>query len=331
MTKRPRERPATPTPRPARLEDILQGPLAAQIEGMEVWRKRTRSAMLGWTAAIVLPGSAVVFGLAHVGMHHNFVLFAAIGVLVAAVAMAGHHYQRYRSSFKRRVVAPIIAAFHPGLAYQPDGAIPRATFEASGLFRELPVSQFEGEDLVSGQIGATAIRFCEVAAVHVTRRGKSDTQQTIFRGLFFAADFNKHFKGSTYVLPDRAQRLLGALGQGLQGLDSTYGQLVKLEDPEFERLFAVYASDQIEARYILSSALMARISGFRVRSGHPLRLGFVDSQLYVAIEIGRDLFEPRLFRSVADADLYREIWNDLDLVIGIVDELNLNSRIWTKR
>lgn len=331
MKKRQPERAPEENTRPARIEDLLQGPLGAEIEAMETWRKQARTAVLGWGAGIMLPGGALVFGLFKAGVHHNLVLFSAIGTLVAAVAVAGHHFQRFRSGFKQRVVAPIISAFHPGLSYRAEDSIEQRAFEASGLFRGLPLSEYAGEDLVSGRIGATAIRFSEIAAVHVSRQNNRERRQTIFRGLFFIADFNKHFSGSTYVLPDRAQRLLGALGQGLQSLDGTYGQLVKLEDPEFERLFAVFASDQIEARYILSSALMERITAFRVRSGHALRLGFVDSRLYVAIEVGRDLFEPRLFRSVADPALYREIWADLDLVIGIVDELNLNTRIWTKR
>ena len=48
------------------------------------------------------------------------------------------------------------------------------------------------------------------------------------------------------------------IGQKLQSFTTAFSkrQLIKLEDPEFEKLFAVYGDDQIEARYILTPALM---------------------------------------------------------------------------
>ncbi|HRQ66479.1 MAG TPA: DUF3137 domain-containing protein, partial [Xanthomonadaceae bacterium] len=93
----------------------------------------------------------------------------------------------------------------------------------------------------------------------------------------------------------------------------------------------VYGSDQIEARYILSASLMARISAFRMKTRHDLRLACVRSKLYMAIHTRRNLFEPPLLRSVTDPALYREIWEDIELLSGIVDDLNLNTRIWSKR
>jgi hypothetical protein len=50
----------------------------------------------------------------------------------------------------------------------------------------------------------------------------------------------------------------------------------------------------------------------------------------VSIDMGRNLFEDRLFRTLLKPSIYETYWNDLDLLTGIVDELNLNTRIWTK-
>lgn len=44
-------------------------------------------------------------------------------------------------------------------------------------------------------------------------------------------------------------------------------QNVKLEDPVFEREWEVYATDQIEARYILTPALMERMLEIKRRFG----------------------------------------------------------------
>jgi hypothetical protein len=198
-----------------------------------------------------------------------------------------------------------------------------------------------GDDLVSGTLGETAIQFSEIHAkrVDIVRRSSSSsstnrTKKTvtpIFRGLFFVADFNKSFKGTTIVLPDTAQRLFGDMGQALQGLNVQNGQLIKMEDPEFEKLFVVYGQDQVEARYILSTSLMRRIVDFRNRTKKEMRLSFSASKLYVAIPFQRELFEPKIMESLLNISHVQEYYDDLKLVVDIVDELNLNTRIWTQK
>ena len=107
-------------------------------------------------------------------------------------------------------------------------------------------------------------------------------------------------------------------------------QLVKLEDPEFEKHFVVYSKDQIEARYILSTSLMRRIVDFKKKTKKDIHLSFVGSKVYVAISYVRDLFEPRVFQTLLSFEPIQQYFEDLSLAIGIVDDLNLNTRIWTK-
>ncbi|MGH7504132.1 MAG: DUF3137 domain-containing protein, partial [Longimicrobiales bacterium] len=162
---------------------------------------------------------------------------------------------------------------------------------------------------------------------------------TIFRGLFVIVDFPKQFRGRTIVLPDTAQRFLGGIGQTLQSMNFTRGELIKLEDPEFERHFVVYANDQVEARYLLSTSLMQRILDFRATLNQDVYLSFAHAQLYMAIPSHRNRLEPPALlqllsygRSPAteEAVLRRvgEYIADLTMVLGVVEDLNLNRRIW---
>jgi hypothetical protein len=50
----------------------------------------------------------------------------------------------------------------------------------------------------------------------------------------------------------------------------------------------------------------------------------------VAIAFAKDLFEPRVFQTLIDFSQVVEYYQDLELVIGLVEDLNLNLRIWTK-
>ncbi len=312
-------------------ESVMREHVAPHTAAMEALRRQVLGRCLLVSAALLTLGTLILVALSHAEVTGRWEIAGGV-TLGLLFFLWKRQYDDYRSQFKKRMVQPLVHACDPRLVYWPTDAVAREDFEASGLFRDPPITRYSGEDLIHGTLGATAIRCSEVTARYrslVKHRGSNDVE--IFRGLFVVADFNKHFQGSTYVLPDRAQRSLGALGQMLQSLDSTYGQLVKLEDPTFERLFVVYASDQIEARYILSAALMSRISDFRMKSGHTLRLAFLRSKLYMAIHIPRNLFEPRLLRNVLQPSIYREIWDDIQLITDIVEDLNLNTRIWSKR
>ncbi|HOK95882.1 MAG TPA: DUF3137 domain-containing protein, partial [Anaerohalosphaeraceae bacterium] len=242
--------------------------------------------------------------------------------------------RKYKQAFKQKIIGGLVRFIEPGLDYQPEGFIDQQTFEAAGLFHQ-HIDRYGGEDLVTGIVGKTQMAFSEVHAEYktTTRTSKGHTQthwHTIFKGLFFAADFNKHFRGRTIVLPDTAEKLFGGLGRMLQSWNIARADLVKLEDPEFEREFAVYGDDQIESRYILSTSLMQRILDFQKKAGVKISLSFVGSTMYAAVPLARDLFEPPYFSTPDSIDRIEDYYRDLMLAVGIVDDLNLNTRIWSK-
>ena len=148
------------------------------------------------------------------------------------------------------------------------------------------------------------------------------SRKAVFKGLFFRANFNKKFKGKTVVLPDALSKL--------QPFNTLQRQLIKLEDSDFANLFIVYGSDQIEVRYILSTNLMEKLFKFRKKASRKLYAYFVENKIYIAIEYEEDLFEPKLFQSMLNFSPIREYFENLQLMISIVQDLNLNRRIWSR-
>jgi len=232
----------------------------------------------------------------------------------------------YVTNFKSLVIERIVHFIGDNLSYSPRSCIPKSTFMLSKIFTTKP-NRYKGDDL---KVGATRIHFSELNAVHESGSGKNKHRTTVFRGIFFIGDFNKSFHGQTIVLPDTAQKLFGRFGQKLQSLNVFRGELIKLEDPEFENHFVVYGSDQVEARYILSTSLMARITDFKKKTGKKIYLSFIGSMVFVAVSYTRNLFEPKLFKTLLDFGPIKRYYQDLALAIGIVDDLNLNTRIWSK-
>ena len=280
--------------------------------------------------AIILTTLAIILSMIIVSRTHRpeFII-----IIIPVMALVGTFVYKllpgtYKDNYKYDIINRVIKFINPDLNYHPNDHIKEPVYKASRLFPKQP-DRFKGEDLIKGQYGKTKLAFSELHSEYKTRSDKKDQWHTIFCGLFFMADFNKDFNGYTLVLPDIAQGILGSFGQKLQSL-SGRGQLIKLEDPDFERKFVVFGSDQVEARYILSPALMNRILDFKNKTNRNIRLSFIHSCVFVAIENKKNMFEPRLFKTLISFDPIEEYYDDLSMALSIVDDLNLNVRIWTK-
>jgi len=150
--------------------------------------------------------------------------------------------------------------------------------------------------------------------------------------MFFRAEFPKHFIGHTVVLPDTAEKFLGSyLGKMLQSYNLEREKLIKMDNPEFERYFVVYGTDQIEARYILSHSMMKRILVFRKKVGHEVSLSFVGGELFIAVHYNKDTLEPAIYSSLLDYKIAKEYIETLFFAMSIVQELKLNQKLWSKR
>lgn len=258
-------------------------------------------------------------------------LLAIVWVAVRGAVL----FRGFTPRFKQAIIAKLVRFIDPQLSYAPGRGVSESVFQRSEIYQKAP-DRYGAEDLVQGQMGATELSFSEVHAEYKTEstdsKGRRQTHwHTIFKGLFFVADFHKDFRGRTFVLTDVAERTLGFLGQMLQSWNPARAELVKLEDPEFEKEFVVYADDQIKARYILSTSFMERILAYRQKTRKSLQLSFVRDKVFVAIPESRNLFEPRLFRTMLDFSLVEGYLEDLRVATDIVEGLALNVRIWGKQ
>ena len=318
------------------LRDFYDNELMETLLQFEAQRKAIINKIT--TTSIVVGVLALIIGLVGASQSGSpGILFAVgVGAIIIVVIAIAVIKGSYNDNFKSEIIDKIVKFIDPNLAYDPQKYISEREFLESRLY-ERRSDRYKGEDYVAGMVGKTRIKFSELHSEYKTTtrdsKGRTKTHwHTIFKGVFFIADFNKNFNGSTIIMPDHSGGggFLSGIGQFFQKFSSK-GQLVKLEDPEFEKRFVVYGSDQVEARYILSPSLMQRITEFRDSSDREFRMSFIDSNVCIAINCNKNLFEPRLFSSVIDFAPIKEYYQDMTAFIGIVEDLNLNRRIWTKQ
>jgi len=123
----------------------------------------------------------------------------------------------FKSEYKKVVIGKLTKFVTPELIFTPNLFITQSKYNSSKIFLSNP-DIYQGEDLVAGKIDKTQVEFCELHTQdrQTDHKGRT-TYVTIFKGLFFIADFNKHFSGQTYVLSDFGERFLGAFGKMIQG------------------------------------------------------------------------------------------------------------------
>lgn len=232
----------------------------------------------------------------------------------------------YVSSFKDIIMPAIFEAFNMNVEYRKDYFIPQEEFIKSELYQFQP-SYYFGEDYIKGIIDKT--RF-ELSDLTVKRKAEKDKDDLVFKGWFIIADFNKNFKGKTFLIPEVMGMQSGFLARTLMKFIPGNYELAKLEDPEFEKRFAVYTNDQIEARYILSFDLMKHLTQLTDVYARDIHISFVESKIYIGVMSYQNLFDPPFTRSSSLQSTVASIITQLRDCLNIVDILNLNTRVWTK-
>lgn len=245
----------------------------------------------------------------------------------------------FSAKYKSSLLPEIVKYANSTTEYITDKFVEQTVFEASSLFPAQNIWDYKGSDYFAGKNDKTIFEFSQLHVIQKEEKrsnGKSETSFTdLFKGILYKADFNKNFLGETFVVPDISREFFGSyLGEMLnkqtEGLVRKETKLVYMEDVEFEKLFAVFSSDQQEARYILSPSLMQQITALKNKFSNDVYIAFRKGSLFIGISNTADFFAPNLFGNIDDYETIEKHYLLIKNLFDIAEELGLNTRIWTK-
>ncbi|MDA3907540.1 MAG: DUF3137 domain-containing protein [Sulfurimonas sp.] len=314
------------------LTDFYYKTLHPTLQELEKGRKHLRHRILVIGVIYSLVVVLISFALSPlISQSPDILFFIGFGYFALGTIIYKFLIKDYTKEFKQNIIKPLIEAIDDKLSYNSNHHVNQYLFSRSDLFST--PDRMSGNDYVRGNIDGTKIEFSDIHAEKRQKDSKGrESWSTIFKGLFIVAEFNKNFHGKTLILPDTAQSTFGNLiGNWLQSNNFTRDELVKMDDNNFEKEFVVYSSDQIEARYILSHTLMKKLLIFKDKSKQPVYVSFIGNHIHMAVYYDKDLFEPSIFRSLLEYKIAMEYIKTLHLAIGIVDELKLNQKLWSKQ
>lgn len=303
-----------------------------RVAAQEAIGKKLKIILLSGLAISAILAPFMIFGGGGFGFIFICPILTVLLTFFVWLTDRGKLQDKFVASFKSIVVPALLSNIDDSLRYDLTGSIGRKEFVDSGLFQK--PDKYEGKDRVFGKVGHTDIRFSLVCAKEKHKiettdsKGRKKTETVyldFFKGLIVSADFNKRITGNTLVRSKKSffsEKHYSASGVTLED--------VKLEDPRFNSFFIVKSSDQIEARYVLTPSMMERIVELKSKF-ESVDLSFTGSRVILALPMAYDVFEPNIKLPFTDRSQLEEKFSSLKLFCGLVDELDLNTRIWMKK
>ncbi len=209
------------------------------------------------------------------------------------------------------------ARFWGDFNYSYSRSLPDETIEKANIF---PIyDSKDGDDYFCGSYRNIQTIISEEQLYKKVRTKNGSHNVTVFQGIVILLAMNKKFKGQTIVVKD-------------SGIFNCFKRMIRkqehvaLEDVRFERRFEVFADDQIEARYLLTTAFMERIlKAQKAFQGRNIQFSFFDNKLLIAIETKSNMFEvSSLFRRVTNRKMIDRAFSQFASVMEIIDILKLH-------
>ena len=243
-------------------------------------------------------------------------------------------------------MAHIVYLLFPGARYLPSGSIPPKVFADSRLFGtalatgssvsstcygrlDIPTGNGNITIVDAGVTSAnskdfSAFNFLEVPYQYFIRPifgVRIESTMHSFRGMFGYCRLSRTFRGYVMLLPDHLENKIGYLAQTVQGMKDKYGaKFVHLEDTEFERLFAVYADDEVEARMVLTPAMMRKLTALRKSFCRDLMFAFNGNTLYYASDTPDGFLRPGR-KSLNDEHLLEQLYREVEFCRTLEQEI----------
>ncbi len=311
--------------REAELRRLYQEKLEPELKKMEKARKEQLKSHRLQLFIFIMFGLSMFVPASLVPWFYKIPLIIVVFITgVVVISLNTSKSRAYTQNYKTKIVQEVLHFINPDYKYFPEGSIKRDDYLKSGLYSD--GNEYEGEDYVTGVAGKTPFQFAEL---YVYSEGDKSTT-IYFSGIFFIAEFNKHLHEKTFVFPEKSK--INILTKREKTHFGDYERLT-LENPKFEEVFSVYGSSQQEARYILTPAMMEAMLDIHNKYNFEMSFSFIGNNMYFGMSTCKNVGRENYFQPNIDGYCYEDIEEIVyifDLIETIINEMDLNTRIWTK-
>ena len=257
-------------------------------------------------------------------------LFALIYLVYLPIMKKKHQQivdsEENYTSFKERIFKQMILFINPSFQYAEHGFIGKKELQEIAILKDKNYD-ITGNDLILGSHNGVPFQYCDLYITYMPKiRLEYQSAEEVFSGQFFMAKFNKTFNTQIVVSPKTGISEFITNNSFSSNIIQPSNKIM-LEDPEFTRMFDVYAHNQIEARYVLTPSTMQNIKDMAVKAKGNLFLFFTHNKVIVANNNRENKFEIGVTTKLKP-ELLTSFYEDLHKQFSIIDDLKLNINIW---
>jgi len=305
----------------AHIRPVLEEVEAQRVAAQKEYKRRNKIAFIVDGLAILAFILVILFAPEFIRMiletdDGGGLIIAGFIALGAPFAWASAPLVKFKKGYKNRIL-PVICKFYGQLDYkEKNGSMPPEVLK-SGIYPSF--TKQKSEDYITGKYKDTQLSINELKL----KKKSGKKTYTVFKGLSIVIQFPKSFNGVTLLRRDK-----GKIGNWFES--SKNMERVELEDPKFEAKFEVHSTDQIEARYLLTTAFMERLMDLAQAAngteGHTnIQAIFKGSSLMLAVPSKKNLFEPEsILKSAFDLDDIHTFLKQMNEIFLLIDLLKLD-------
>ena len=254
------------------------------------------------------------------GVILNFLPFIMVPVLIIYLIMnsvKGYNNSDYTiNDYKAYVIKKAIEGQVEGLVYEPRFGLPESVYSDLNVMRH--GNRYHKEDLITGKYKNVYFVQSDLK-VQYESNGEHDTTTTYFRGRWIAIDYPKKFNGTVVIIDNSF-----AYGVKRKELEK-----IQLENPYFNDMFTVRASDIQLGYYLLTPQLVEKIMERKQSTNGNIVACFKNGYLHIFINDGKDSFEPNINNVNLMGDI-QKFMQDFTLVSGTIDVLDINNSVYAQ-
>jgi len=248
-------------------------------------------------------------------------VIVSIGLLIIPglvfIAIGTMMFNSLEKEFKNKCMGKIVEEIIPGARYFAKLGIPLHEIYSYKLLKKGDREYIE--DLIQGEIKGVKFRTCDLKLEerrvhHNSNGGTTVTYVPYFIGRFFEFDFNKTFKGNLILTENSIIKPAGM-------------QKVSLESEEFNKKFKTFAKDEFSAFYVLTPHFMTALLDWEKANPGAISISINSNKMAIALNNNRDTFSLKMNQPISDY-LFQCFKRDMDVINKIVDEMNLDNKIF---
>jgi len=276
----------------ADVQSLLSGDLGQWLESQVAVRAAAQAtARQRWTIAACI--IAPLLGLFWIIFSWQFETKAFVSLIPCGAGYAWGHapIAAARKQVKIGINSAIAGAL--GLVYAHD-LVPGDEWDRACTFGLIPkFDRSDFEDEWSGALGGQAFRLYEAHCEEERGSGKNRRWVTVFRGAVIRIAPPRQFYAVTLLQRAGKHKSFFGLGGRKDSIKLGGHELaaVDMVSPEFEDVFELWSTDQVEARWLAHPEYVERLVALeKAFAGKDVRTLWIDGALVVAIETG-NMFE----------------------------------------